>query len=173
MPIDDPLGQGVRLCKKRLVHQWQGGPHNYDVHTCKDRPQRSVLCHLLHLSRFWRERICPAWAGEIGAVVKAACLESRRSQVRTSLWPSIFKQTKCFFPAHLERFNIVGSLCDREVAFSTSDRQGLNLQSCVWSAVSSHSSHNPQEVTPVNFSLYVHKGGLTHHSFYFIMNFFF
>ena len=30
------------------------------------------------------------------AVVKAACLESRRLRVRTPLWPPSFKETKCF-----------------------------------------------------------------------------
>ena len=47
-----------------------------------------------------------AWAGALvqwlkprpgsgpGAVAKAACLESRRSRVRTPLWPSSFKETK-------------------------------------------------------------------------------
>ena len=35
-----------------------------------------------------------------GAVVKAACLESRRSRARAPLWPSSFKEKKCFFPAH-------------------------------------------------------------------------
>ena len=30
--------------------------------------------------------------GGHGAVVKAACLESRRSRVRTQLWPSSFKE---------------------------------------------------------------------------------
>ena len=35
-----------------------------------------------------------------GAVVKAACLESRRSRVRTPLWHSSFKETKCFLLAH-------------------------------------------------------------------------
>ena len=39
------------------------------------------------------------------------------------------------------KFNIVGSLRDREVACSTSDRQDFNCESCVWKAVSSHSSH--------------------------------
>ena len=35
-----------------------------------------------------------------GAVVKADCFESRRSRVRTPLWSSSFKETKCSFPAH-------------------------------------------------------------------------
>ena len=43
------------------------------------------------------------------------------------------------------QFNTVGSLRDREVA-SWADRQGSNFESCVWRAVSSHSSHHPQEV---------------------------
>ena len=35
-----------------------------------------------------------------GAVVKAACLESRSSRDRTPLWHSNFKEKKCFFHAH-------------------------------------------------------------------------
>ena len=53
-----------------------------------------------------------------GVVVKAVCLGSRRSRVRTPLWHLYFKETKCFFLAHSHRFNIVGSLRDREVACS-------------------------------------------------------
>ena len=62
------------------------------------------------------------------------------------------------------KFNIVGCLRDREVAWSASDRQGSNFESCVLGAVS---SHHPQEVLLAQFSLYVHKGGLKPHSFYF------
>ena len=40
---------------------------------------------------------------------------------------------------------------------SASDLQGLNFESCVWRAVS---SHHPQEVLLAQFSLYVHKSGL-------------
>ena len=61
----------------------------------------------------------------------------------------------------------MGSLRDREVACSTSDRQGPNFESCVWRAVSSHSSHNPQEVLLAHFSVYVPKGGLKPRSFHF------
>ena len=75
--------------------------------------------------------------------VKAACLESRRSRVRTLLWHSSFKDTKC--------------LRDREVASSASDRHGSNFESSDWRAVSSHSSHHHQEVILAQFSLYVHK----------------
>ena len=53
--------------------------------------------------------------------------------------------------------SIVGSLRDREVACSASDRQGSSFESCVWRTVSSQSSHHPQEVLLAQFSLYVHK----------------
>ena len=66
--------------------------------------------------------------------------------------------------------SIVGSLRDREVACSASDRQGSNFESCVWRTVSSQSSHHPQEVLLAQFSLYVHKGGLKPDSFHFILS---
>ena len=56
--------------------------------------------------------------------------------------------------------NIMGSLCDQEVACSTSNRQGSNFESCVWKAMSSHSSNHPQEVLMTRFSLYEDKGGI-------------
>ena len=61
----------------------------------------------------------------------------------------------------------MGSLRDREVACSASDRQGSNFEYCVWRAVSSQSSHHPQEVLLAQFSLYVHKSGLKPDSFHF------
>ena len=61
--------------------------------------------------------------------------------------------------------SIVGSLRDREVACSASDRQGSNFESCVWRTVSSQSSYHPQEVLLAQFSLYVHKGGIKPDSF--------
>ena len=79
-----------------------------------------------------------------------------------------FKETKMFLPHPLVRVSIVGSLRDREVACSASDRQGTNFESCVWRTVSSQSSHHPQEVPLAQFSLYVHKGGLKPDSFHFI-----
>ena len=65
------------------------------------------------------------------------------------------------------KVSIVGSLRDREVACSASDRQGSNFESCVWRTVSSQLSHRPQEVLLAQFSLYVHKGGLKPGSFLF------
>ena len=70
------------------------------------------------------------------------------------------KETKMFLPHPRVKCSIVGSLRDREVACSATDRQGSNFESCVWRAVSSHSSHHLQEVLLAQFSLYVHKGGL-------------
>ena len=75
--------------------------------------------------------------------------------------------TICLLHA-LVKFSIVGSLCVREVVCSVSDLQGLNLEHCVWRAVSSHLSHHPQEVLLAQFSLYVHKIGLKPDSFHFI-----
>ena len=71
-----------------------------------------------------------------------------------------------FLPHPRVKVSIVGSLRDREVACSASDRQGSNLESCVWRTVSSQSSHHPQEVLLAQFSLYVHKGGLKPDSFH-------
>ena len=56
------------------------------------------------------------------------------------------KDAKLFLPHPRVKLSIVGSLRDREVACSASDRQGSNFESCVWRTVSSHSSHHPQEV---------------------------
>ena len=78
------------------------------------------------------------------------------------------KETKMFLPHPRVKVSIVGSIRDREVACSASDRQGPNFESCVWRTVSSQSSHHPQEVLLAQFSLYVHKGGLKPESFHFI-----
>ena len=79
------------------------------------------------------------------------------------------KETKLFLPHPRVKVSIVGSLRDREVACSASDRQGSNFESCVWRTVSSQSSHHPQEVLLAQFSLYVHKGGLKPDSFHFCL----
>ena len=75
---------------------------------------------------------------------------------------------KMFLPHPHVKVSIVGSLRDREVACSASDRQGSNFESCLWRTVSSQSYHHPQEVLLAQFSLYVHKGGLKLDSFYFL-----
>ena len=99
-------------------------------------------------------------------MVSTAALHAR---VRGSV-PGLggLKETKLFLPHPRVKVSIVGSLRDREVACSASDRQGSNFESCVWRTVSSQSSHHPQEVLLAQFSLYVHKGGLKPDSFHFI-----
>ena len=77
------------------------------------------------------------------------------------------KKAKMFLHHPRVKLSIVGSLRDREVWCSASDRQGSNFESCVWRTVSSHSSHHPQEVLLAQFSLYVHKGGLRPDLFHF------
>ena len=78
------------------------------------------------------------------------------------------KETKNVSSPSTCEVSIVGSLRDREVACSASDRQGSNFESCVWRTVSSQSSNHPREVLLAQFSLYVHKGGLKPDSFHFI-----
>ena len=78
---------------------------------------------------------------------------------------AVWKKQKMFLP-HV-KVSIVESLRDQEVAWSASDCQGSNFESCVRSTVSSQSSHHPQEVLLAQFSLYVHKGGLKPDSFHF------
>ena len=73
-----------------------------------------------------------------------------------------------FLPHPRVKVSIVGSLRDREIASSASDRQGSIFESSVWRTVSSQSFHHPQEVLLAQFSLYVHKGGLKPDSFHFI-----
>ena len=80
------------------------------------------------------------------------------------------KETKMFLPHPRVKVSIVGSLRDREVACSASDRQGSNFESCVWRTVSSYLSHHPQEVVLAQFSLYVHKSCLKPDSFHFYIN---
>ena len=77
------------------------------------------------------------------------------------------KETKMFLPHPRMKVSIVGSLRDREVAFSASDRQGSNFESCAWRTVSSQSSHHPREALLAQFSLYVPICGLKPDSFHF------
>ena len=110
--------------------------------------------------------LCSKEGGGPRVVVSTAAFHAR---VRGSV-PGLggLKETKMFLPHPRVKVSIVGSLRDREVACSASDRQGSNFESCVWRTVSSQSSHHPQEVLLAQFSLYVHKGGLKPDSFHFI-----
>ena len=76
------------------------------------------------------------------------------------------KETKMLLPHPLVKLSIFGCLRDREVACSASDLQGLNFESYVRRADSSHSSHHPQKVFLAQFSLYVHKSGLKPDSYF-------
>ena len=61
-----------------------------------------------------------------------------------------FKETKMFLLHLRVKVSIVGSLRDREVACSASDRQGSKFESCV---LRTDSCHHPQEVLLAQFSL--------------------
>ena len=110
--------------------------------------------------------ITSGWGGGPGVVVSTA---ASHAKVRGSV-PGLggLKETKMILPHPRVKLSIVGSLRDREVACSASERQGSNIESCIWRIVSSQSSHHPQEVLLAQFSLYVHKGGLKPDSFHFI-----
>ena len=96
----------------------------------------------------------PARGGGPWVVVCTAAFHAR---VRGSV-PGLggLKETKMSFLHPHVKLSIVGSLRDREVVCSASDRQGSNFESCVWRTVSSHSSPHPQEVLLAQLSLYVH-----------------
>ena len=124
------------------------------------------MCLYLGLCQYLRLYYhCPTGGGP-RVVVSTAAFHAR---VRGSV-PGLggLKETKMFLPHPRVKVSIVGSLRDREVACSASDRQGSNFESCVWRTVSSQSSHHPQEVLLAQFSLYVHKGGLKPDSFFII-----
>ena len=104
------------------------------------------------------------WSLWFSSPALVPCLSDILANVCTITYLTRWKErgTIMFIP------ELVGSLRDREVAYSASDRQGSNFESCVWRTVSSQSSHHPQEVLLAQFSLYVHKGGLKPDSFHFI-----
>ena len=122
-----------------------------------------VYCHLAWCSQARQCRLIAGGGPRV--VVSTAAFHAR---VRGSV-PGLggLKETKMFLPHPCVKVSIVGSLRDRAVACSASDRQGSNFESCVWRTVSSQSSHHPQEVLLAQFSLYVHKGGLKPDSFHF------
>ena len=48
----------------------------------------------------WDHFKCNFYGGGPGAVVKSACLESRRLRVQTPFWHSHFKEAQCLLPSH-------------------------------------------------------------------------
>ena len=129
----------------------------------KDNNRYSKLVSNLVYKQFLKD--ITSEGGGPRVVVSTAAFHAR---VRGSV-PGLggLKETKLFLPHPRTKVSIVGSLRDREVACSASDRQSSNFESCVWRTVSSQSSHHPQEVLLAQFSLYVHKGGLKPDSFHF------
>ena len=130
---------------------------------------KSRYYFLLNVHIFRQSKLQWRWELQGGGprvVVSTAAFHAR---VRGSV-PGLggLKETKMFLPHPRVKVSIVGSLRDREVACSASDRQGSNFESCVWRTVSSQSSHHPQEVLLAQCSLHVHKGGLKPDSFHFI-----
>ena len=129
---------------------------------------KMVYQYITIFFNFWTtsNHLHPLQGGGPRVVVSTAAFHAR---VRGSV-PGLggLKETKLFLPHPRVKVSIVGSLRDREVACSASDRQGSNFESCVWRTVSSQSSHHPQEVLLAQFSLYVHKGGLKPDAFHFI-----
>ena len=140
----------LKLFSVTLMNMWITWNENISKQTCwfNTGPRHTTL------AQCWTNHMMSAWS--------FAC----RGSV-----PGLggLKETKLFLPHPRVKVSIVGSLRDREVACSASDRQGSNFESCVWRTVSSQSSHHPQEVLLAQFSLYVHKGGLKPDSFHFFI----
>ena len=80
-------------------------------------------------------------------VVSTAAFQAKVQGLFPSL--GILKETRMFLPHPLVKLSIVVSLRDREVVCSASDLQGLNFESCVRRAVS---SHYPQGVLLTQFN---------------------
>ena len=85
----------------------------------------------------------PAWCSSWSFLLK-------KSEIAGSN-PSLafkFQRNKMILSRSAVKIQYCGSLRDREVAYSASDRQGSNFESCVRRAVwgLSHPSHHPQEV---------------------------
>ena len=167
------LGLESSLCYRPTVHRayyffgstWAGPAcRRLDQHQAS-LGLESSLCYRPTVHRaYYFFVIGLLLGGGPGVVVSTAAFHAR---VRGSV-PGLggLKETKLFLPHPRVKVSIVGSLRDREVACSASDRQGSNFESCVWRTVSSQSSHHPQEVLLAQFSLYVHKGGLKPDSFH-------
>ena len=120
---------------------------------------------LSNLNNFHPLEVVSRWRGRGPRVVVSTAAFHARVRFPVS---AVWKKQKMFLPHPRVKVSIVGSLRDRKVACSASDRQRANFESCVWRTVSSQSSHHRQEVLLAQFSLYVHKGGLKPDSFNYI-----
>ena len=127
-----------------------------------DPAEMCVLVSRYNFERVEGRRTCRC-SGESRLLRKSAIAVSNTTLA------SKFQRRKMFLLRTLVKIQYYkGSLRDREVACSDSNRQSLNLKSCVWRAVSSHSSYNPEEVLLAQLSLYVHRWPKPHlfHSFF-------
>ena len=90
-----------------------------------------------------------ALGGGPRVVVSTAAFHAPEFGVRFPV-SAVVKKQKMFLPHPRVKVSIVGSLRDREVACSASDRRGSNFESCVWRTVSSQSSQSsPGPVWPI------------------------
>ena len=115
------------------------------VSGCEIGPVLIQHWSMSHDHQVWCMPLC--LGGGLGAVVRTACLESRRSPALALK----FQRNKMFPSRSLVKNQYYGGVG------LASDRQGSNLELCICRTVS---SHHPQEVLLAQFSLYVHKGGL-------------
>ena len=76
------------------------------VYKCINRLAPNYLSSTL-TTRTRDNRLRQKQGGGPGAVVKATCLKSRRSRVRTPLWPPSFKETKKCLPRSLVKKSIL------------------------------------------------------------------
>ena len=91
-----------------------------------------------------------------------------KSDIAGSNTTMAFKfQNKMFFPCSLVKIQYCGEPPWLRGSVLGLRPPGLELESFVSRAVSSHSSHHPQKVLLAQISICVHKCGLKSHSFHF------
>ena len=121
--------------------------HNY-AHVFLAGWQKSFFLSFLHVlrSKWLRSTFDGALEEKKGVPKVVVSTAAFHAKVR-GLVPGIGGLKEKNVSSHPRVYlSIVGSLRDRAVACSDSDRQGSNFESCVWRTVSSQSSHHPQEV---------------------------
>ena len=78
-----------------------------------------------------------------------------------------FQRNKIFPPCSIVNIEYCGQPPWPRASVLGCRSTGLNFESCVWRAVTPHSSHHPQ-VLLTQFGLYVYKCGVEPHLFHFI-----
>ena len=101
---------------------------------CDDDVATSLPCH-----RAWTQSqharlnsifYLPWWAGALVQWLNLPAWKAVDRKLESHSGLRVSKKQNVF-PAHSWRFNIVGNLCDQEVACSASNLQGLNFGSCI------------------------------------------